>query len=61
MTIDRRGSLFAGSLGKLFALMGRGVSMPIASVNLAPQVPGAEHKELPATICALEYGQIAFG
>lgn len=61
MTIDRCESLFAGFLGKLFAQMQRGVSMPIAWNNLAPQYPGADHEELPATICALERGQIAFG
>ena len=61
MTIDRCESLFAGFLGKLFAQMERGVPMPIAWNNLAPQYPGADHNELPATICALERGQIAFG
>lgn len=61
MTIDRQGSLFASFLAQLFAQMERGVSMPIAWNNLAPQYPGADHEDLPATMCALEGGQIAFG
>jgi hypothetical protein len=60
MTIDRREYRFARCLGKLFAQMKRGVSMPIAWVNIAPQVPGPEHDELPAWICALGAGHIAF-
>lgn len=61
MTIERHGSSFASFLAKLFAQMERGVSMPMAWNNLAPQYPGAEHNDLPATLCALEGGQIAFG
>jgi hypothetical protein len=60
MTIDRRGPLFASFLAQLFGQMKNGVSMPIAWGNLAPQYPGAEHHDLPETLCALEYGQIAF-
>jgi hypothetical protein len=60
-TIDRRGPLFASFLAQLFEQMSRGVSMPVAWANLAPQYPGAEHQDLPETICALEAGQIAFG
>ena len=60
MTINRRGSLLASMLAQLFAQMKSGVSMGIAWVNLAPQYPGAEHKDLPGAICALDYGQIAF-
>jgi hypothetical protein len=61
MTIDRRGPLLASMLAQLFAQMKNGVSMGMAWVNLAPQYEGApEHKDLPATICAFEYGHIAF-
>ena len=61
MTIDRRGPLLASMLAQLFAQMKNGVSMGMAWINLAPQIPGApEHKDLPGTICALEFGQIAF-
>ena len=60
MTINRRGPLLASMLAQLFAQMKSGVSMGMAWVNLAPQSPGAEHKDLPGAICALDYGQIAF-
>jgi hypothetical protein len=60
MTLERDGSVLAGFLAQLFAQMKRGISMPVAWNNLAPQFPGAEHKDVPATICALERGQVVF-
>ena len=60
MTIDRRGPLLASMLAQLFAQMKSGISMGIAWVNLAPQCPGPEHKDLPGVVCALQYGQITF-
>jgi len=41
--------------------MKRGVSMPVAWINLAPQGPVKEQENLPSTIFACEAGQIAFG
>lgn len=60
MTLERKGDAFAAFFGKLFGLMFRGVSMPAAWVQLAPQVPGHPHSDLPETIFACEVGQLAF-
>ena len=37
-----------------------GTSMPLAWVKLAPQVP-EQRPDIPATICLMEAGHIAFG
>jgi len=60
MTLERKGDAFAAFFGKLFGLMFRGVSMPAAWVQLAPQVPGLEHADAPESIFACEVGQLAF-
>jgi hypothetical protein len=60
MTLERKGDAFAAFLGKLFGLMFRGVSMPVAWVQLAPQIPGAEHTDGPELIFAAEVGQLYF-
>lgn len=60
MTLERKGDAFGAFFGKLFELMFRGVSMPVAWVQLAPQVPGHPHADLPETIFACEVGQLAF-
>jgi hypothetical protein len=60
MTLERKGDAFAAFFGKLFGLMFRGVSMPVAWVQLAPQIPGHPHADLPETIFACELGQLAF-
>lgn len=59
-TIDRKGPLFASFFARLFAQMKDGISMPIAWNNLAPQYAHATHEDVPATICALERGQVVF-
>lgn len=41
--------------------MANGVSMSVAWVNLAPQIPGHDDPALPASVFACEVGQIAFG
>ena len=53
MTIDRRGQRFASFLARLFAHMNEGVSMGVAWVKIAPQIPGAGPDDLPAIICVL--------
>lgn len=60
MTLDRRGAVFSAFFSRLFALMMRGTSMPIAWVKLAPQIPGHDHPDCPGSIFAAEAGQIAF-
>jgi hypothetical protein len=60
MTLHRKGEVFATFFQKLFSLMKGGVSMPVAWVRLAPQVPGMEHTGVPDTVFACEAGQVAF-
>jgi hypothetical protein len=61
LTISRRERSLIQFLYRLFSQMKRGVSMPVAWVELAPQHSEApEHKHLPETIFGCERGQIAF-
>ena len=60
LTFDRKGAVFSAFYSRLFALMMKGKSMPIAWVKLAPQIPGHEHADCPDGYCFLEAGQIAF-
>lgn len=60
MTLQRNGDVFASFFARLFADMKRGVSMPVAWVKLAPQIPGHEHSDCPGTIFACEAGQVTF-
>jgi hypothetical protein len=60
MTMQRRGYVFPAFFVRLFSDMKAGVSMPVAWVKLAPQIPGREHVDCPATIFTCERGQIAF-
>ncbi|WP_420128776.1 hypothetical protein [Longimicrobium sp.] len=60
MALERKGDAFPAFFGKLFGLMFRGVSMPVAWAQLAPQIPGHEHAGLPESIFACELGQITF-
>lgn len=60
MALERKGDAFPAFFSKLFGLMFRGVSMPVAWVQLAPQIPGHEHTGLPESIFACEVGQLAF-
>jgi hypothetical protein len=61
MTIDRRGQAFERFFSALFIRMNQGVSMPVAWVQLNPQVPESEQLDNPGTIFACELGQLAFG
>jgi hypothetical protein len=61
LTIDRRGQAFERFFSALFFRMKQGVSMPVAWVELNPQVPAREQLDNPGTIFACELGQLAFG
>lgn len=60
MTLYRKGAVFPDFFRRLFTEMQRGVSMPVAWLKLAPQVPGSEHPDCPDTIFACEVGQLVF-
>lgn len=60
MTLKRNGQIFSSFLKELFAMMHRGITMPLAWVKLAPQGPGLKHEEVPETICAMEVTHILF-
>ena len=60
MTISRQGDAFSHFFSALFGKMKRGASMPVAWNQLAPQVPGMDHADCPATIFACGAGQVRF-
>lgn len=60
MTLERNGEIFPNFFQRLFTLMKRGVSMPVAWNKLAPQIPGSEHADCPSTFGVWGAGQIAF-
>lgn len=60
MTLKRNGNIFPNFFKKLFEMMHHGVTMPMAWVKLAPQIPGAEHNNVPGTICAMEVTHLVF-
>ena len=60
MTLDRRGELFPQFFSQLFNKMFEGKSMPMAWVELAPQIPGAVQENCPSTIFAAEVSHIIF-
>jgi hypothetical protein len=60
MTVDRRGDCLSNFIGKLLHEMRSGLSMPVAWNKIAPQVPGQEHPDAPATIFYSGLGQVRF-
>jgi hypothetical protein len=60
MTLQRKGDAFPNFFARLFAEMKAGMTMPLAWVKLAPQIPGHDHSDCPGTIFACEAGQMAF-
>ncbi|HET8888243.1 MAG TPA: hypothetical protein VFQ41_05015 [Candidatus Angelobacter sp.] len=60
MTLQRKGPIFPDFFKELFGMMHRGVTMPMAWVKLAPQIPGREHENVPGTICAMEVTHVLF-
>lgn len=41
-------------------MMSHGVTMPMAWVKLAPQIPERENDNVPGTICAMEVTHVVF-
>jgi hypothetical protein len=60
MTLDRKGPAFTTFFADLFRRMFAGQSMPMAWVELAPQIPGVTHDNCPETIFAAEVSHIVF-
>jgi hypothetical protein len=64
ITLARRGDAFGRFFEELFASMMKGKPMPLAWVQLAPQVPDKQaaelHKDVPGTIFLCELGGITF-
>ena len=60
MTMARKEKRFTAFFGRLFRMMFDGQTMPVAWVQLAPQIPNAEHSDTPETIFAAEAGQVTF-
>ena len=60
MTLERHGDIFPNFFQRLFTLMKRAVSMPVAWNKLAPQIPGREHVNCPSTFGVFDVGQITF-
>jgi hypothetical protein len=61
LVIDRRADRFAAFFRQLFEAMLKGKSMPVAWVELAPQIPGQDHPDAPGAIMAAEAGHVTFG
>jgi hypothetical protein len=59
LTLNRNGDHFGHFFKSLFEMMWKGVSMPMAWVQLVPQGP-VQPNDIPGTICLMEAGQIAF-
>jgi hypothetical protein len=60
MTLNRKGPVFTAFFADLFRRMFAGQSMPMAWVELAPQIPGATHDTCPETIFAAEVSHVVF-
>jgi hypothetical protein len=60
MTLDRKGPAFTAFFADLFRRMFAGQSMPMAWVELAPQIPGVTHDNCPETIFAAEVSHVVF-
>jgi hypothetical protein len=60
LTIERKGEKFTLFFRRLFESMYSGKSMPLAWVELAPQIPGQEHPDAPGAIMAAEAGHLTF-
>jgi len=60
MTLKRNGPAFTKFFSQLFSKMYKGSTMPMAWVELAPQVPRLEHPNAPDSIFAAEVSHIIF-
>jgi hypothetical protein len=61
LVLDRRGDVFSSFFRRLFEKMNDGTSMLTAWVELAPQIPGREHPDLPGSVMVAEAGHVTFG
>jgi len=60
MIMEREGDNFSKFFVRLFKKMFEGTTMPMAWVQLAPQIPGAKHTDVPGAIFDAEAGQVTF-
>ncbi len=60
LTLKRKDPAFASFFHELFSRMYKGITMPVAWVKLAPQMPGARHENCPEAIFAAEISHILF-
>ena len=60
LILDRKGAAFSNCFRRLFEMMNKGASMLMAWVELAPQVPGHEHPDLPESVMVAEAGHVTF-
>jgi hypothetical protein len=60
MIVDRKDDKFALFFYRLFAEMFKGRSMLMVWAELAPQIPGGTHADVPDSIMAAEAGHITF-
>ena len=60
LVIDRKADKLALFFRRLFEAMFSGRSMLMAWVELAPQIPGQDHPDTPASIMAAEAGHVVF-
>ena len=60
LTIERKGERFPKFFAELFQRMYAGTSMPMAWVELAPQIPGHGNPNSPSTIMVAEAGHLVF-
>lgn len=60
LTLDRKGDQFSAFFAKLFREMYAGKSMLMAWIELAPQIPGHDDSDAPATLMTAEAGHLAF-
>ena len=58
LTLKRRGATFGTFLQSLLAKMSAGTTMPVAWVELCPQIPGLTHNDAPETIFSAGYGEL---
>jgi hypothetical protein len=60
MVVNRKGDKFGLFFHRLFAEMFKGRSMLMVWSELAPQIPGTAHTDVPDSIMAAEAGHITF-
>jgi hypothetical protein len=60
MIVNRKDDKFALFVYRLFAEMFKGRSMLMVWAELAPQIPGSAHSDVPDSIMAAEAGHITF-